>query len=81
MKTTISGTVVLNPDKSAWSHKISYPIVWTGWVGIEMVKIIQIELNASQESFVFEVFPDEYAFLKNKIARWICDHVYSRQNK
>ncbi|MEX6691279.1 hypothetical protein QTN47_27465 [Danxiaibacter flavus] len=71
-KTRVS-TLVLNPDKLATSNTNDYPIIWVGWVGIQMVKIIQIGPSAIHESFVFEVFPEEYVFLKNTIVRWIRD--------
>ncbi|MEX6691275.1 hypothetical protein QTN47_27445 [Danxiaibacter flavus] len=67
--------VELNPDKSLVQNKISYPIIWKGWIGIQMVKIIQIGPAPTHESFVFEVFPKEYAWLQNKIIEWIRDYL------
>jgi len=55
---TKKSSLVLDADKSL-NFQVSYPIVWTGYLNNEKIKILQTEKHARiLTSFEFEVFPE-----------------------
>ena len=66
------GWLNLNADKPMNPYKISYPIIWSGFISNIKVEIIQKGKSSySVNDFDFKDFPEKYSFLKGDIVAWI----------